>query len=517
MKTKLIPALFIIAAVSIAAAFFFTKKFNSQEDNSPTRAKIVTPKSTKQEGTSEELLSSENATETFETFVPLLPNETLISTLTIDFNNDTFDDEVIVVRKSGFPYLLVIPGLYNSETNSYDRLEEIETKISRTRTFSYTSMDITGEHKNALICQGIEDDGNYVMKIYQCQTKKGKPELLTIGDFSSDGTIFIQQTERSEYYEMSLSKGESFSVWVYKSDKENEPADSNTTNLNQIQQEYKYNSATQKYELAKEIKVAAKRVASKELSKILDGTVETFANFLNGLWSKTSNSDSSVRYLYFDYPNKEVILIDGTQSQEVYEWEVSKVRHNGIYLTTVNSSIMTLHREFDITLTNIDEIKLTIRDYINLLIKENNAWDGQYKKLSLQSSFSTDSEQKKENEFITDLKNAQRWITNDELVSIAFKDYTYSFSNMDLSEEGIYSFMKIGDYNVLQFRSNSDTSFLQQNYALSYGTKTITETVKRKKIEKIVQDKDTLIFTPVRITPTDCFATEGASFTFTRQ
>ena len=57
-----------------------------------------------------------------------MPNETLISTLTIDFNNDTFDDEVIVVRKSGFPYLLVIPGLYNSETNSYDRLEEIETK-----------------------------------------------------------------------------------------------------------------------------------------------------------------------------------------------------------------------------------------------------------------------------------------------------------------------------------------------------------------------------------------------------
>jgi ligand-binding SRPBCC domain-containing protein len=88
MKTKLIPALFIIVAVSIAAAFFFTKKFNSQEDNSPTRAKIVTPKSTKQEGTSEELLSSENATETFETFVPLLPNETLISTLTIDFNNN---------------------------------------------------------------------------------------------------------------------------------------------------------------------------------------------------------------------------------------------------------------------------------------------------------------------------------------------------------------------------------------------------------------------------------------------
>jgi hypothetical protein len=47
-------------------------------------------------------------------------------------------------------------------------------------------MDITGEHKNALICQGIEDNGNYVMKIYQCQTKNGKTELLTIGDFSSD-------------------------------------------------------------------------------------------------------------------------------------------------------------------------------------------------------------------------------------------------------------------------------------------------------------------------------------------
>ncbi len=37
-----------------------------------------------------------------------------------------------------------------------------------------------------------------------------------------------------------------------------------------------------------------------------------------------------------------------------------------------------------------------------------------------------------------------------------------------------------------------------------------------KTIEKVVTDYDTIIFTPVKITPTDCFSTDGRSYTFTR-
>ena len=76
--------------------------------------------------------------------------------------------------------------------------------------------------------------------------------------------------------------------------------------------------------------------------------------------------------------------------------------------------------------------------------------------------------------------------------------------------------MKIGSYNVLELRATSFDSILNQTYALEFGTKVITETVKRKTVEKVVTDYDTIIFTPVKITPTDCFSTDGKSYTFVK-
>lgn len=77
--------------------------------------------------------------------------------------------------------------------------------------------------------------------------------------------------------------------------------------------------------------------------------------------------------------------------------------------------------------------------------------------------------------------------------------------------------MEIGSYNVLALRATSFNTTLNQFYALEFGTKTITETVKKKTVEKTVIDYDTITFTPVKITPTDCFATDGKVYTFTRQ
>ena len=54
-------------------------------------------------------------------------------------------------------------------------------------------------------------------------------------------------------------------------------------------------------------------------------------------------------------------------------------------------------------------------------------------------------------------------------------------------------------------------------YSMEFGTKIITETVKKKTVEKVVTDYDTIIFTPVRISPVDCFAIDGKSYIFKRK
>jgi len=520
MKSKTITVIFILIAVFLILFFCFSGKFINKNDSFFIRAKIITPKTSEVVESEADKISVPGEVEKYETFVPLLAGETLISTLTVDLNNDGYDDEVIVVRKNTSPYLWIIPGIYDFETGEYTRMEPIQTSFTRTRTFSYSAMDIIGDHKNALIYQGIDDDGNYLMKIFLYKTRLfGDSELVNIGDFVSDGTVFIQQTERSESYELGVSKGASYSVWIYKSEElteEQQAATKKNVGLNQIQQEYVWNPLSEKYELKQEIKVTASRLVAKELSRIQDGTVESFANFLNGLWYKTSNADGKIRYFYFNYNTKEIIHLF-SDTQEVYQWENSKLRHNGIYLTTVNADIVNLHRRFDISLTNVDEIRITVRDDINLIIKESTLWDGLYKKLSIQNSFIEDNTAKEIDDYEKILKKASNWVSTDGITSIKFTDYKYSLKIAEVLEDGIYSFSKIGADIVLMFRSDSETSLLNDAYSLKFGIKVITETIKRKTVEKTVTDYDTIIFTPVKVTPTDCFATEEKNYTFVRE
>ena len=512
MKSKVVLFLFIFAIAILAGSYYLTKKLSHSEETVISRAKVVTPKSSEEETDNDESYQNTLQAEQYKTFVDLLPTETLISSLTIDLNDDGYDDEVIAVRRTDSPYFIIIPALYNTELSAYQRLSEIPTKMSRTRTLSYSGMDITGEHKTALVYQGVEDDGNYVMQIFHTELERGNYLLVKIGDFTSDGTIFIQQTERSDSYELSLSKGESYPVWVYRSEKD----DASTKNAGaQIQEEYKWNPSTHVYELSKVVKVNANRLATKELARIQDGTVETFADFLNGLWYKTTNTDSEIRYIYFDFTNKEIILVT-KESQEVYEWNENKIRHNGMYITTVNSSITSLHRRFDISLVNVDEIRITIRDDIGIKIAETNIWDGQYKKLSLQSSFDNAPAETEKNEYLKQLEKSISWSTADSVYSITIHDSIYSFKANDTVETGVYSTMKIGAYTVIQFRSDTEGTQLNPTYALEFGTKTITEKIKKKTVEKVVTDYDSITFTPVKITPVDCFSTDGRSYVFLR-
>jgi len=519
MKNRTIPIIFGVLAVVLAGSFFLTQKFVVKKDTSLTRAKIITPKTSDITESEADMQGTALELEKYETFVPLLTGEILISTLTVDFSNDGYDDEVIIVKNSRSPYLTMVPGLYNPESGNYERLPSIETKFSRTRAFSYSGMDLLGEHRNSLVYQGIDDDGNYVMKIFMFQTERKHNEMICVGDFASDGTVFVQQSERSESYALGLSKGESYSIWVYKTEKleeDEDKKDSVPASQNQIQQEYRWNTTTQHYELHQEIKVTAGRLAAKELSRIQDGTVETFAAFLNGLWYKTSNTDGKIRYMYFDYEAKEIIQLFG-DTQEVYEWDDSTVRHNGIYITSVNSDITNLMRRFDISLIGVDEVRITLRDYVNLAIQENAVWDGQYKKMSSQWTFDTTGSKNNIASFNRELKKDPGWSTADKQIVIAFDDYTYTLQTSDLTESGVYSLLSIGNYAVIQFRSDSESSFLASSYAMEFGKKTITEKVKRKTIEKVVTDYNNIVFTPVKFSPTDCFPSDGYTYTFTRE
>ena len=136
--------------------------------------------------------------------------------------------------------------------------------------------------------------------------------------------------------------------------------------------------------------------------------------------------------------------------------------------------------------------------------------------MSLQDTFGDFAASEEKNLYYKELTKGDAWSTADTTITLNFADYTYTLLNGGLTETGIYSVEKVGTYNVIQFRSDSDGSILSETYSMEFGTKVITETVKKKTVEKVVTDYDTITFTPVKLTSTDCFATEGRSYVLSR-
>lgn len=452
---KLIPVVFVLFAVFLAFVVFSRKLF--VHDSVLSRSRVVVP-----------VISDKPSRDMAETvpdtsFITLSSGETLISTVEVDIDDDGFEDQLNVIKTSSSPYLSVVVALYNAASSTYVRSFTIQTEIAQVRTFVCTSMDVIGNHKNALVYQGYADNGRFVMKIYIADTSgaDGSPQkfgMRLIGDFESEGTIFIQQNQRSESYELSQSSGGSFPVWVYTSEAQSS-SNSSSARLDQIQTMYDWSASERKYVEVRSIRVAGSSIAAKELAKIQDGTVSSFAKFLNGLWYKADGAEKR-RFIFFDQQNEEIVF-QFEDNEEVYSWTNSNLRRNGIYFSSVNKSIENLQRRFDISLVDLDEIRVKIQDDVRMLIGEENLWDGNYKKVVMKPK--SRSNRENVSEYVEKLVKDVSWECDDG-VRISFTNSEYTVEGASLSDRGRFTQIDIFGKTFIQFRSESGTAFFSGEY-----------------------------------------------------
>lgn len=450
---KLIPVIFVLFAI-VLAFFVFSKNLFVEELES-SRSRVVVPV-VDSEGNNSENKYSDVVANT--SFLSLSNDETLISTVEVDIDDDGLEDQINVIKDIAGPNLKVVVGVYNSSTSSYNRSFTIDTEISQVRTFSCTSLDVVGNHKNALIYQGMTDNGHFIMKIYSAEKKSsnGDFKMKLIGDFDSEGTIFIQQNPRSEAYELSQANGESFPIWIYTSETQ---SNSNTARLDQIQTMYDWSPLEEKYVEIRTIRVPGSSIAAKEFAKIQDGTVSSFGRFLDGLWYKVDGTDNK-RFIFFDYQNEEIVF-QFQDTEEVYSWLKSNLRRNGIYFSSVNKSIENLQRRFDISLVSIDEIRIKIQDDVRMLIGEENLWDGSYRKVVKKQNSNVNRENI--SEYIEKLVKVVKWESSDG-TKIEFSNNEYVVNGEHLQDKGRFTQIDIFEKTFIQFRSESGTQFFSGEY-----------------------------------------------------
>ena len=456
MKKKITLALLILASATVLTVLL-AKRYIYKEEETVVSSSIVIPKTNAESQTSVQDVSIEDDDSALVSLIPLHSNETLLSIVSMDFDGDGYDDQVNAVRTMDSPYIALIVGLYNQKTSSYERKADLATEIIQAQTFSYTGIDLSGDHRNALVYQGFAENGDSILKAYHISNWNDRFSIRKIADLRGDGTVFIQQMDRYDAYERSKANGSSFPIWVYTTDTENEKS------TDQLQIEYEWSAEEYKYVKTKTLRVAGSRIAAKELAKIQDGTVETFANFLEGLWYMNESDGSGVRYLFFNYNSKEIIFFKD-DTEEVYIWAHSNIRRNGMYLSTINQEIENLKRRVDISLKSTEEIHIRIQDDVRMRISESTVWDGDYKKTK-QNLFKSKLKSKKSNNDIAlELEKGKSWKTSEGYL-VKFASGKYSVTGDNVSDEGSCFWNENREDIMIQFRSvKTEGSFFSGHY-----------------------------------------------------
>lgn len=529
-RSKLLILLFTILIALFFTLLYFTLFHKSVQDNIKEE-KLVSLNNLNDalENSNSKINSySENA---LTSFVALKENETLISTLTVDFNKDSFEDQVIVTRHAASPYIYLVVCLYDVIKKSYIRLAEIPTRIMKSATFSYSVLDMVGNHGQTLLYQGLDDEGQNVLKLFIYKKVGNKKEVRCIGDFSSNASIFIEKAARGNDYEIKGALGTSHKVWVYSNDKDEEGEgehirESIAREIVQTRSEYQYSYDRQSYVKVNSFKNKVSSVSSETLYPLQAGNVRAFTTFLTGLWRKKAYS-SKTYFIYFDYENEEIVFLQDN-AQGVYLWEENVGHKNGLYLTSSNSIILSMKRNIDVNLLDIDRVAIYVKENVGLVISENNLWDGEYERVRFVDSannaneFSEFSEDEKGGvERFRQKLTGSKWEgEGGGLWSFNNNEYSVEKDTSNIEEEGskrgegkkerkqkegvedggVYTILNVGGYTVLQVRNKEDKEHLLKfsTYALQFDVKEVG--INKGGDKRIVNDK-VIYLVPVKLSP----------------
>ena len=101
---------FVITALAIVVFSVYTYKRPKEPEYKTIRAKIVKPNIQHTVSETEEIIVDETEAELQTSLIELQPGETLLNALSIDMNNDAFDDQIISIRKNNSPLIYLITG-----------------------------------------------------------------------------------------------------------------------------------------------------------------------------------------------------------------------------------------------------------------------------------------------------------------------------------------------------------------------------------------------------------------------
>lgn len=459
--------IFVLTALVIGVLFFTPESiFNPPGRPSKQTRTIIPqprlPEDAYDEGYLAEKLAYEDS---MNAKVALDEGETIVSVLTQDFDGDLQDEQIIAYRNLGEPgspiYLTYIR--YDGLLGGFRRIWDTSTIITRPGTLSLYTRDLLGDRSVSVIVTGMNATGEHTLTVLRKNAQspeqdaagdKNANPFTKIAEIRIDGSIIIQETERTQAYQRGISKGQSFTIAAYGRDNDS------ANMLDQIEITYGYNPAKAFYEQVKITRLPGTQIEQRRLQDLLDGNPEVFERFIDGLWYYAgSGTPDSRQYIYFDLPNRELIFY-GDESQQVFTWLNSSATRYGIYVSSQNISVTTLRRSLNIELESLDSIRIKVSEDVRLKLGVNDSWDGSYRKAgSMAPGFSEDTP------LVVPYLNASYDGSIGKL--IFSKEGFYELYAQGTVRKGKYAFFALDGRKLLELRPGGITGLARETYLVS--------------------------------------------------
>lgn len=495
---RLIPFLSFTVLCLVLIGLFIYKKNGTTETVTRETVKTIVPLNKTMD--SETTLKENSLTSIDETkdqiLIPLESDEIFLQAINLDINKDGISDQICAVKKATSLELFLIPGIQDPLTGEYTRLDPIQTGITQSKTLVLYSLDLIGDRNNIIVVSGMDSDNHQILISYMPFLDTGKKVVLDpIINLLADGSISIQEIARSDTYNLGLTPGISYPIHSFSSDP-NAPG-----TLDQIERIYNWSPQLRRYIQTSEAQIPGKKIETKLLNQLQNGNLDSFEQFLDGLWYTSSTEKAQTKNIYFDYTNNEIIFHD-TSTEEIFAKENSSPRRYGVYFSTRNTSITNIRRLIDIELVGIDEIKIKVIEDVNLKITVASEWDGYYKKrTSSRVTSESDAEKKIKEISLSFLKEPTTWLSP-EGFTLQINGDLYTYTKNETEEKGKTALLSVGNFTVIQFKPDN-RSIKSKFYTIELPKNATTGNAD-------------LILTEVRIFVPNVYKTGSQAMRFTR-
>lgn len=444
MSKRIIFVISILISVVIIIVLFILKFTNTQQSNLPTLSEHVGGKNS---GNS--IRENDITQESYdEALIKLNSDETYISSVSTDLNEDGLKDEIIAVKKSLNPSIYLILAIQEKEKNGYKKTAEIKTSVLVPTSIFFYTLQLQ-DSLPAIVCTGVGLNREQILSIYMIKEDSQKNiSFENIATFSADIQVQLQDKRTTTIGSL---LDYSIETYNFESEKEN--------NLEQIRAEYKWNASLNRFIKVSEEKMQGKRIEDSILKELRSGSQNTYKQYLFGLWYMPKTVGENTRYFYYDKNSNRFIFYIG-EIEEIYNVQNMFVRHYGFSIVTDNSAISSIKRRIEIDIKAAEEIQVrVIEDVASLKINATSNWNGLYRKKQNVSTPSVPEEEESYTELKDVLYNSKKtWITD----NVTLKTYgnSYTMKLTDREEKGTYNIITVNTKNVIQTKSiTNDRAF----------------------------------------------------------